>query len=87
MLEASWVGLPLVAARGGGTAEGLVDGETGTLVDRADGALIAAAARPYLDDPELARRTGEAGAAFAREHFAPERAAATLFGLLERAVR
>ncbi|MCW2990322.1 MAG: glycosyl transferase, partial [Solirubrobacterales bacterium] len=87
MLEASWVGLPLVAARGGGTAEGLVDGETGTLVERADGELIAAAAAPYLADPELARRTGAAGRAFAREHFAPERASARLFGLLERAAR
>jgi glycosyltransferase involved in cell wall biosynthesis len=87
MLEASWAGLPLVAARGGGTAEGLIDGTTGTLVERADGDLIAAAARPYLDDPELARRTGEAGAAFAREHFAPATAAAKLFGLLEQAAR
>ncbi|MFL5844528.1 MAG: glycosyltransferase family 4 protein [Solirubrobacteraceae bacterium] len=87
MLEASWVGLPLVAARGGGTAEGVVDGVTGTLVERADGDLIAAAAEPYLRDAELARRTGEAGAAYAREHFAPERASAKLFGLLERAVR
>lgn len=87
MLEASWVGLPLVAARGGGTAEGVVDGTTGTLVERADADLIAAAARPYLEDPDLARRTGEAGAAFAREHFAPDRAAARLFGLLERAAR
>lgn len=87
MLEASWAGLPVVAARGGGTAEGLVDGETGTLVERADGALIAAAAAPYLRDPELARRTGEAGRAFARGHFAPDRAAAKLFALLERAAR
>lgn len=87
MLEASWAGLPLVAARGGGTAEGLVDGETGTLVERADSELIAAAAVPYLRDPEHARRTGEAGRAFAREHFAPERASARLFALLERATR
>lgn len=87
MLEASWVGLPVVAAAGGGTAEGLVDGTTGTLVERADGALLAAAIRPYLDDHELASRTGEAGAAFAREHFAPERAAARLFALLEQARR
>jgi len=87
MLEASWVGLPVVAARGGGTAEGLLDGVTGTLVDRADGELIAAAARPYLDDPALARRAGAAGRAFARERFAPARASGRLFSLLERAAR
>lgn len=85
MLEASWAGLPLVAAAGGGTAEGLLPGVTGTLVDHADPVLIAAAAAPYLRDPELARRTGEAGAAFARERFAPGVAAARLFDLLARA--
>lgn len=87
MLEASWVGLPLVAARGGGTAEGLIDGVTGTLVEAADGELIAQAARPYLEDHALAQRTGEAGRAFARAHFAPANAAAKLFGLLEQAAR
>ncbi|MCW2967819.1 MAG: epsJ 2 [Solirubrobacteraceae bacterium] len=85
MLEASWVGLPLVAARGGGTAEGLHDGVTGTLVQRADGALIADAAGAYLRDPALAVSTGEAGRAFAREHFAPEGAARRLFALLGEA--
>ena len=87
MLEASWDGLPLVAAEGGGTAEGLVDGSTGTLVPRADGELIAAAAAPYLRDPELAARTGEAGRAFAREHFAPQGASERLFALLGEAAR
>lgn len=87
MLEASWAGLPLVAAEGGGTAEGLLPGVTGTLVPRADPELIAAAAAPYLDDPALARRTGEAGARFAREHFAPGVAAERLFALLSRAAR
>jgi glycosyltransferase involved in cell wall biosynthesis len=48
MLEAAWVGLPVVAARGGGTAEGLVDGVTGTLVEEADPALLAAIHRRLL---------------------------------------
>jgi glycosyltransferase involved in cell wall biosynthesis len=87
MLEASWAGLPLVAAAGGGTAEGLLPGVTGTLVERADPVLIAEAAAPYLRDAALARSTGEAGAAFARERFAAPVAAERLFGLLGRAVR
>jgi glycosyltransferase involved in cell wall biosynthesis len=87
MLEASWAGLPLVAAAGGGTAEGLLDGTTGTLVERADPALIAEAAARYLRDLGLARRTGEAGAAFARERFAPAVASQRLFDLLSRAAR
>lgn len=87
MLEASWVGLPVVAAKGGGTAEGLIDGRTGTLVNRADGRLIAAAAEPYLRDRDLARKTGEAGRDFARESFAPETASARVFALLRGAAR
>lgn len=85
MLEASWVGLPVVAARGGGTAEGIVDGVTGTLVDHADGALLADALAPYLRDHGLAVRTGEAGRSFARERFAPERSGPRLFDLLRQA--
>jgi glycosyltransferase involved in cell wall biosynthesis len=82
MLEASWAGVPVVAAAGGGTAEGLLHGETGTVVERADPQLLAEAIRPYLRDPGLARRTGEAGARFARENFAPEVVSARLFAYL-----
>jgi glycosyltransferase involved in cell wall biosynthesis len=82
MLEASWVGLPVVATSGGGTPEGLLEGVTGTLVDSPDPASLAAAIAPYLRDPQLARRTGEAGRAFARERFAPQAAAERLFAAL-----
>ncbi len=79
MLEASWVGLPVVATRSGGTPEGLVDGLTGTLVDPADPPGLARALAPYLRDHSLARATGEAGRRFARERFAPDAGAARLF--------
>jgi glycosyltransferase involved in cell wall biosynthesis len=82
MLEASWAGLPVVATRGGGTPEGLVDGSTGTLVEPADPAGLARAVAPYLRDRELARAAGEAGRRFTRERFAPDVAAAKLFGAL-----
>jgi len=84
MLEASWAGLPVVATRGGGTAEGVRDGITGTLVDEADPERLATAIAPYLRDHDLARRTGAAGAGFAREHFASEVVAERLFGTLAR---
>ena len=87
MLEASWVGLPVVATRGGGTAEGVVDGETGTLVDGSDPRALAAAIGAYLDDPELSARTGAAGRRFAQERFAPERASRRLFELLAAVAR
>jgi glycosyltransferase involved in cell wall biosynthesis len=82
MLEASWVGLPVVATRGGGTPEGVRDGITGTLVEAADPAGLAAAAGAYLRDPALARSTGEAGRRFARERFSPAVASARLFQAL-----
>lgn len=86
MLEASWAGLPVVATRGGGTPEGLLDGVTGTLVEPADPSGIARAAAAYLRDPELARATGEAGYRFTRERFAPDVAAARLFRALAEVV-
>jgi glycosyltransferase involved in cell wall biosynthesis len=86
MLEASWAGVPVVATGGGGTAEGLVDGETGTLVPEADPRAIAAAVAPYLRDPALAARAGAAGMELARTRCAPGPAARRLFDLLARAV-
>jgi glycosyltransferase involved in cell wall biosynthesis len=86
MLEASWAGLPVVATRGGGTAEGLQDGVSGTLVDPADPVGLARAIAPYLRDGELARSTGMAGRRFTRERFAPGIAAARLFEALEMVI-
>jgi glycosyltransferase involved in cell wall biosynthesis len=82
MLEAGWVGVPVVAVRGGGTGEGVRDGETGTLVDSADPALLAGAVAPYLRDRELARQTGVAARSFVRSTFAPDRGAERLFAML-----
>lgn len=85
MLEAGWAGVPVVAARGGGTAEGLVDGVTGTLVDHAEPELLAAAMLPYLTDRELAARTAGAARAHVRERHAPDALAARLFAALASA--
>ena len=87
MLEASWVGLPVVATRGGGTPEGVLEGVTGTLAEPADPAALAAAIAPYLRDRELARAAGRAGRRFAHERFAPDVASAKLFGALAQAAR
>jgi glycosyltransferase involved in cell wall biosynthesis len=86
MLEASWVGLPVVASGGGGTPEGLQDGVTGTLVAPGEPAAMARAIAPYLRDPMLARTTGEAGARFVRERFAPDVGAKRLFQALAEVV-
>lgn len=84
-VEAEWAGIPVVAARGGGTDEAVRDGETGTLVDAEDPSAMAEAIGTYLRDPALAARTGAAGQAFARAHFSPDVLASRLFDLLDRA--
>jgi phosphatidylinositol alpha-1,6-mannosyltransferase len=84
MLEASWAGVPVVATRGGGTEEGVVDGVTGTVVDDPEPAVLASAMAPYLEDAALASRTGAAGRDFARQHFRADVGARRVFELLSR---
>lgn len=60
-LEAAACGKPAVGGRSGGTADAVVDGETGLLVDPASINEIVSALRKLLTDAELARRLGETG--------------------------
>lgn len=52
---------PVVATDGGGTAELLLDGETGILVGQSDPVSVATAIARLLDDAELRRRMGARG--------------------------
>jgi glycosyltransferase involved in cell wall biosynthesis len=72
VLDAMAHGKPVVATRVGGTAEVVVDGETGLLVPPRDPERLAEAISRILADPELARRFGEAGRARVEEHFSAE---------------
>ena len=88
ILEASWARRPVVVARAGGSVEAVEDGVSGTLVDSAEPAALAAGVRPYLRDPDLARRTGTAGREYAlRRGIEPREASARMFDLLSRAAR
>lgn len=69
-LEAAAAGLPVVGFASTGVVDAIVDGVTGRIVPR-DG--LAEALLAYLEDPELARAHGEAGAARVRQDFAPRR--------------
>lgn len=64
-LEAMEAGRPVVATRVSGSAEVVVDGETGLLVPPGDSAALAHALGELLADPERGRRYGTAG----RERF------------------
>ena len=60
-LEASAVGVPVVAGNSGGAPESVVDGETGVVVDGWDVGAIAAAVGDLLADPGRAAAMGRAG--------------------------
>jgi len=65
-LEAMACGLPVVAAVATGATSLVRDGETGVLVEPGDSCGFADALEAYVRDPELRRRHGEAGLAFAK---------------------
>jgi phosphatidyl-myo-inositol dimannoside synthase len=60
-LEASAMGIPVVAGNSGGAPESVVDGETGLVVDGWDVGAIAAAIADLLADPDRATTMGKAG--------------------------
>ena len=69
ILEAMAAGKPVVATDVGGCAEAVVHGETGLIVPPEDPAALANAILYLLQNPEQARRMGEAGRKRVEEHF------------------
>lgn len=67
-LDASARGLPIVAHRIGGVAEAVCDGVTGLLVSPDNPAELTAAFARLLAEPELRRRLGAAGPAWAAKN-------------------
>jgi glycosyltransferase involved in cell wall biosynthesis len=68
-LEAMSCGRPVVAARSGGIAETVVDGETGYVVARGDVDALSERTSLLLENPERARRFGAAGRALVEREF------------------
>ena len=78
-LEAAACGVPQLAGLSGGSAEAVVDGETGVVVtEPSDSRAVAAALEPLLDDPELRRRLGEAARERAETSFSYDKLALRL---------
>ncbi len=65
--EGLWKSRPTVAGRVGGIPSQIQDGETGWLVDSVE--ECAAACREILEAPEEARRRGQRGKEYVRQHF------------------
>jgi glycosyltransferase involved in cell wall biosynthesis len=76
VLEAMAHDKPVVATPVGGTAEVVVDGETGILVPPRDPDRLALAIGALVSDPERARRLGAAGGRRVRQDFSEARMAA-----------
>ena len=82
-LEAAAAGVPSVAGLSGGSAEAVVDGETGLVVQRpADVDEVAAGLAALLDDPDRARAMGTAARRRAEAEFGYDRLAEVLRGAL-----
>jgi len=78
LLEAQASGLPVVAGRGGGTADAVLDGTTGWLVDPLRPEPAVAAVRALLEAPGAARAMAAAGRARVERGFTWGRVVADL---------
>jgi glycosyltransferase involved in cell wall biosynthesis len=73
LMEAMALQRPLIASRTGGTAELVVDGETGLLFEPGDAPTLARLVTTLLADPALATRLGAAGRARMESCFSLDR--------------
>ncbi len=82
-LEAMASQTAVVASDAGAYAEMIVDG-VGSVAPAGDGAALTAAIEPYLADPAMTARAGEAALAHVRENFPLEKEAAAIGAVYER---
>jgi glycosyltransferase involved in cell wall biosynthesis len=87
VLEAMAQRKPVVATPVGGTPELVAEGETGLLVPPRDPEALARAIRELVDDPERARRLGEAGGRRVAERFGVEAMTRRVLELYDDALR
>jgi glycosyltransferase involved in cell wall biosynthesis len=83
IVEAMWLGRPVVATAVGGSPEAVEDGVSGLLVPRGDAPALAAAISTLLRDPERRAHMGAAAAARAATMFDEERVVASLLEAYE----
>lgn len=72
VLEGMAAGLPVIGTRVGGTAELIVDEETGFVIPPGNPAALAEKLKLLLPDPDLRRKLGQAGRARVKAHFTIE---------------
>jgi glycosyltransferase involved in cell wall biosynthesis len=87
VMEAMAMGKPVIATAIGGSLDQVTDGQTGYLVPPADPSALAEKIRVLVEDPNLRRRMGEAGAERVRTHFGVDRMVQVLQGIYSEVVR
>jgi glycosyltransferase involved in cell wall biosynthesis len=83
VIEALWLGLPVVAVAEGGPLDTVMDGVNGYLADATPEALGKALAQLF-ENPARAHMMGEAGARYVRTHYSWEAGARTLLRVVDR---
>ena len=69
LIEAQWLGLPVVATRAGGSSETVANGRSGFIHGVGDVDSLAQSVRLLLDDEKLREQFGRAGRRFVQETF------------------
>ena len=87
LLEAQWLGCPVVSTVAGGSAEALQPGVTGELVAGASAAELSAAVLALLCDDGRRQRMAAAGPVFVAAHFGIERMVDETLALYEHGRR
>jgi glycosyltransferase involved in cell wall biosynthesis len=83
ILEAMAASLPVISTDTGATADVVIDGETGLMVEKRDPAALASAVRRLADDEPLRTRMGRAGRERYLAEFTEERCARSLVALFD----
>jgi trehalose synthase len=80
-----WKGRPIVATAVGGIQDQVIDGETGVLLeDAGDLDAYGAAVRGLLEDPERAKRLGQAAKLRVRDEFLGSRSLLDYLSLISK---
>ncbi|MHC1733016.1 MAG: glycosyltransferase [Bacteroidales bacterium] len=84
IMEYMALGKPVVASKGGGTPELVVEGETGFLVNESDSKMMAERIKLLLDDIKLRNEMGKHGRDRIAEHFSIDRMTTDYINLYKR---
>jgi glycosyltransferase involved in cell wall biosynthesis len=86
LLEAQWLGRPVISTKAGGAVEAMRHESTGILVDVGDAENLTRELLQLLENPCQRKRLGEAGPGFIKTHFGVDRMVAETMELYRHAL-